>query len=343
MQAPGNAAGAARRPAGSFPRVPSWPRVGRVITVRVLSEGKILGGGKELLDREGPKWVDVEAPIAEELTPLAKRYGLHPLAIEDALHLDQRPKLEEYPGHLFVVLHAFQAASADPADLALIEQHFFIGPDWVITVHERHARAIDEAVRRFTSDPAGTFARGPDFIAYCIADGLADQNFPILDALADELEELEDKIFEHAEPSQLQRVFGLKRALVTLRRILSPQRDVVGMLSRRGLPNIQERTTLYFRDIYDHLVRIYEQIDAERDLLTGALEAYLSAIANRTNDITKQLTIFATIFLPLSFVTGFFGQNFPQVAWPPLFWVMMGTVIAVPLVLWWWFWRKGWI
>jgi len=170
-----------------------------------------------------------------------------------------------------------------------------------------------------------------------------DQNFPILDRFNDELEELESAIFERVKPEQLQRIFEMKRALVTLRRVLSPQRDVLGLLAKRGVPNVGERTALYFRDVYDHLVRLYEQIDSGRDLLGNAMDGYLSMVANRTNDITKQLTIFATIFLPLSFITGFFGQNFEHLNGPGFFWLMLGSVVTLPVVMLFWFKHKQWI
>ena len=177
-------------------------------------------------------------------------------------------------------------------------------------------------------EPRATLERGVDFLLYLLADALVDRNFPILDRFNDELEDLESAIFENVKPEHLQRIFEMKRALVTLRRVLSPQRDVLGLLAQRGIPNVGERTTLYFRDIYDHLVRLYEQIDSGRDLLGNVMDGYLSMVANRTNDITKQLTIFATIFLPLSFITGFFGQNFEHLNGPGFFWLMLGSVIA---------------
>jgi magnesium transporter len=145
------------------------------------------------------------------------------------------------------------------------------------------------------------------------------------------------------EPQQMQRIFELKRMLVSLRRVLSPQRDVMAILARRGIPNVQERTVLYFRDVYDHLVRLYEQIDAGRDLVGNVMDGYLSMVANRSNEITKQLTIISTIFLPLAFITGFFGQNFEVLSHRGFFWVMMVAVFGLPIGLRFWFKHKQWI
>ncbi|HEX8821036.1 MAG TPA: magnesium/cobalt transporter CorA [Archangium sp.] len=314
-----------------------------MIQVLLLNEGKAVSGGEELLAQPGPKWIDVLNTTEEEMTRLGERYGLHKLAMEDCLHLDQRPKLEEYPNHQFIVLQGFTASAGDVCDLTLHEHHFFLGPDWIISVHELPFEGLEQVRRRVLDDPQTMRGRGVDFLLYLMADALMDRNFPILDSFNDELEDLESAIFENAKPEQLQRIFELKRGLVTLRRVLSPQRDVLGLLARRGIPNVQERTALYFRDVYDHLIRLYEQIDAGRDLLGNVMDGYLSMMANRTNDITKQLTIFSTIFLPLSFITGFFGQNFDLLSHRGYFWLMMGMVISLPVTLMFWFRRKNWI
>lgn len=312
--------------------------------VTVYGEGGALqSGGEELLGSRGVTWIDVEAPAAETLEPLAKRFGLHRLAIEDCLHLDQRPKLEEYPNHQFIVLQAFAGDGEALPELQVDEMHFFLGPDWVISVHENHSEAVEAARKRLTADPAGTLGRGPDFLVYLVADAMIDRCFPLLDRFNDELESLEDQVFEKPAHQHLEQAFRLKRALVLMRRVLSPQRDVVGLLARRGIPHVHDRTTLYFRDVYDHLVRIYEQIDSARDLLGNVMDGYLSVLANRTNDITKQLTIFATIFLPLSFITGFFGQNFDVLSRPVFFALMLVLTVTLPIGLLAWFRRRGWL
>lgn len=312
------------------------------IQVCVLTEGRVLTGGEELLEQPGPKWIDVLGPDEEGLKRLAERYTLHKLAVEDCLHLDQRPKLEEYPTHQFIVLQGFTVGK-DICDLTLHEHHFFLGPDWLISVHEFPFDPHDEVRRRVVNDPRGTLGRGADFVLYLLADVLMDRQFPILDSFSDELEDMEVAIFEQPDKSQLQRIFDLKRMLVTFRRVLSPQRDVVGLLSRGGIANVHERTTLYFRDVYDHLVRLYEQIDAGRDFLGNAMDAYLSMVANKTNDITKQLTIFSTIFLPLSFIVGFFGQNFDVLSGQGFYYAMWVMIVAFPITLIFWFKHKRWI
>jgi magnesium transporter len=315
-----------------------------MIRVMHLSDDQaaLIETDERAVDRPGLKWIDVLAPTEQLLEPLAKRFGLHKLAVEDCLHLGQRPKFEEYPNHHFIVLQGF-SCSSDVSQPLLHELHTFLGPDWVITIHEHPLPALEVARMRMAAEPSGSFGRGADFVAYAVADALVDGNLPVLDAFTAELEELEEQIFEHSRPSQLERLFALKRTLVHLRKVLSPQRDVVGLLSRRGMTHVQDRTTLYFRDVYDHLVRVYEQLEAARDLLGNAKDAWLSVVANRTNDITKQLTIFATLFLPLSFITGFFGQNFDVLSGRGYLWSMLALVFLVPVVLVGWFRYKRWI
>jgi magnesium transporter len=314
-----------------------------MLRVRLYDNGRLLDGDEALLANPGPKWIDVLEPNEEVLLKLGERYGLHKLAIEDCLHLDQRPKLEEYGNHQFLVLQGFSTPTEKWSDLELHELHFFIGSDWLITVHNKTHMAIDQTHKRLEADPANTIGKGVDFVTYLLADALVDRNFPLLDCFNEALEDLEERIFAgYPNRSMLQETFELKRALVLVRRVLSPQRDIVGLLSRRGVPQVQEKTALYFRDVYDHLVRIYEQLEAARDLVGNVVEAYLSQVANRTNEVTKQLTIFASIFLPLSFIVGFFGQNFDILSNQYDFAFMLGAIVLIPIVMVAWFRHKEW-
>ncbi len=318
-------------------------------TVTVLAEDGTLRVSDDVLgqdDGAGPRWIDVTDPTPEVMEVLRVRHGIHRLAVEDCLKLGQRPKLEEYPNHPFLVLQGFgQGESATTPHLR--EIHFILFPDLLITVHRGARPVMEEARRRLSSDPQGLFGRGVDFIAYTVADALMDGNFPVVEALEEAIEDLEADVVENAHGRHLPNMSRLRRAAVEIRRVLSPQRDVLALLARRGAGVgsglVQERTALYFRDVYDHLIRIIEQLDASRELLTSAREAWLSVLANRTNDVTKQLTIFATIFLPLSFITGFFGQNFHELQGAGYFWLMLASVVLVPIGLVVWFRYKEWI
>ncbi|MFN0063579.1 MAG: magnesium transporter CorA family protein [Myxococcaceae bacterium] len=301
-------------------------------------------GGEALLAEPGFKWIDVEAQDEAVMARLGNRLGLHPLAVEDALHFDQRPKLEDYPNHLFFVLHGHRKAeAAEDASLEPYELHFYLGTDWLLTVHDVGVLPLDAEWAHVGLDCAMTLSRGADFVAYQVADAVVSDHFPLLDKLSDDADNLWDAIFEGG-PSQEKsgRVFGLKRMLSSVRRLLAPQRDVLAILSREGVRHVQTKHAIYFRDVYDHLVRVHEQLEDAREQVTSALEAQVSVLANRTNEITKQLTLFAAIFLPLSFIAGFFGQNFEVLSRPPFFVAMCVAMVTVPLVQWLWFRHKHW-
>jgi magnesium transporter len=318
-----------------------------------LHEGRIeLSEGGEIVAPPGEgvlRWIDLREQDPPRLELLRERFGLHPLAIEDCGHLDQRPKMEEYREHLFLVTQGFAAQGEKVEELELQELHSFLGERFLITVHLHEIRAIEEVWARLAGEP-NLLERGVDFAYYLIADGIVDDVFPILDLIADELEELEDSVLGSPRREDLHRMFELKRHLVSMRKVLSPQRDVFGLLSKRGDPRVSERTALYLRDVYDHLVRINESIEANRDLLGDALDAYLSAVGQRTNEIMKHLTILSAIFLPLAFVVGFFGQNFDNFPFmrdwvhsDRLMWAMVILCVALPAGMLAWFKHKGWL
>lgn len=295
------------------------------------------------------RWIDCRAQDDEQLALLRSRFEFHPLALEDCAHHDQRPKVEEYEDHVFIVTQGFCCPSDTVQDLMLEELHAFLAERYLVTVHQSPIRTVEDVWARVTTEPR-LLGRGVDFVYYLIADGIVDDNFPILDRVSDELEELEDSILTGSQRRDLGRIFELKRQLVTMRKVLSPQRDVLGLLSKRGDVRISKRTAVYLRDVYDHLVRLNESIEANRDLLTNTLDAHLSAVGQRTNEIMKYLTLMSAVFLPLSFVVGFFGQNFdnlPLVSdWvhsDGLMWVMIVICVAMPAGMLAWFTHKRWL
>lgn len=290
------------------------------------------------------RWIDLSAHDQSELELLAERFGFHPLTLEDCAHFDQRAKLEEYGDYLFIVMHGLYCPGTDPRELEPLELHAFLGKGYLITVHEKPIAALDAAWRRALGD-AGLGRRGADFLYYLVIDAVVDTNFAHLDRLADALDEIEDAVLERPDRDDLAHIFALKRTLVTMRKTLSPQRDVLAILAKRGNAQISDRTSLYFRDVYDHLVRIYESIDAARDLLGNALDVYLSMVGQRTNEIMKSLTLLSAIFLPLTFVTGFFGQNFAHMPFDsdPLMWTMVAACAALPASMLVWFKSRKWL
>jgi magnesium transporter len=290
------------------------------------------------------RWIDIKEQTEAEMAILGERFRFHPLTLEDCLHFDQRPKVEEYENHLFVVLHAFSVADERSCDAAPKEVHIFLGREnYLISVHTSDIAPLEAVWKRAASD-SSLAARGADFLLYLISDAVVDANFPILDRINDSLEQIEDSVLERHDPADLTRIFELKRTLVLMRKVLSPQRDVFALLARRGDPRISEKTSLYFRDVYDHLVRIYESIDAGRDLLGNALDAYLSMTSSRTNEIVKRLTLLSAVFLPLTFITGFFGQNFEHLPFhsDALMYAMIATCVIIPSAMVFVFKRSGW-
>jgi magnesium transporter len=303
------------------------------------------------------RWVDLRGE-EQVLERLRAEFSFHPLAIEDCRVFDQRPKLEEYRDHLFLVTQSFatsesQAGSGtsplEHVGLELHELHAFLGKNYLVTVHAGDIPALEQVWKRVAENGA-LLERGVDFVYYLIASRLVEANFPLLDSITDELEEIEDRVLSSPAQRDLTRIFELKRRLVLMRKVLSPQRDTMVMLARRGDARVSERSSHYFRDVHDQLVRLNESIEANRDLLSNALDAYLSAVSNRTNEIMKSLTLLSAVFLPLAFIVGFFGQNFtdfPGLAnWvenDALMYVMLGLCSGTPIAMLVWFRSRRWI
>jgi magnesium transporter len=287
-------------------------------------------------------WIDAEAELPEALNALGREFELHPITTEDFINRNQRPKVEEFDQYVFVVIHALQAIRGDDLDVA--ELHVVLKRNCLLTVHDRPLEAVRRVFARCSADPRG-LQNGASFLLYLVSDALVDAYFPVLDALDDEIDALEDEVVETPGRSRMHRIVEIKRIVVQLRKVVSPQREVYNALSRRDYPYIDPRTAVYFRDVHDHLVRAFEIIDSCRDLVANTLEAYLASVSNRLGQIMKQLTVIATIFMPLSFLTGFFGMNFSRLPfdWAWLFWLTLAVMAALPVAMLGVFLRRGWI
>lgn len=295
------------------------------------------------LPDRGFVWVDVQGQTHDELVLLGERFGLHPLALEDCEHLDQRGKLEDFGDHLFLVVHGFTAGK-NPWELTLHELHIFFSARFVLTVHMEPHPALDGLWKSVQADPLSA-ERGTDHLLYRLCDLLADANFPVLERLSDEVEALEDRVLAPKGEDPMPSFIALKRALSHMRRVLSPQRDVFGQLLRRESPLVTEATTAYFRDIYDHLVRVVELVEVERELLGNARDAWFALLSQRTNEIMKRLTMASIIFLPLTFITGFFGMNFAHLPFDndALMLTMIASMLLVPVSMLVWFRQVKWL
>jgi magnesium transporter len=252
-------------------------------------------------------WLDLEDPSEERVHQLGEQLGLHPLTVEDSLEFGQRPRFEDYPGYAWLVVHGVDPG-ASAGEHLLREVHMIVSGAYVVTIHRRPLASLDDLRTRYADTPI----RSEQFLIYKILDAITTTFFPVLARVDDDIDEIEDAIIQSADEASLQRIFAIKRDLVAMRRVVTPLRDVFARNAERitDLPGLETDDRLYFRDLYDSMIRISDMVDSYRDLLSGATDMYLSTIANRQGEINKQLTVIATIFLPLTFITGFFGQNF---------------------------------
>jgi magnesium transporter len=297
---------------------------------------------ESLLTTERFFWLDLPQPAQGDFEVLRDVFKFHPLALEDSEHFGQRAKLDDYDDFVFLVVYG-----AVPDEDRLVEVHCFYSERYLITVHRDDAPAFAEVRRRYQK--RNKPVENPALLVYRIIDGLVDSFFPILADFDDRIDELENQIFLQAKEEQLQEIFAMKRLLVGMRKAVTPQRDMFASLigGVAELPGMTQESERYFRDIYDHLIRITDLIDTYRDLLTGAMDVFLSTASNRLNVVTKQLAVIATIFLPLSFITGFFGQNFGWMVghiggWPVFLGLGIGTELFALAVLLAFFKRRGW-
>ncbi|HST56885.1 MAG TPA: magnesium/cobalt transporter CorA [Solirubrobacteraceae bacterium] len=291
-------------------------------------------------------WLDLQDPSDQQIEQLGEIFGFHPLALEDSRSFDQRPKLDDYEDYMFLVFYG--ACEGQQTDEQLLrEVHLFVSGGYVVTLHHGEIKEFHGVRERTT----GQELRSEQFLIYLILDAVTDTFFPLLERIDEEIDAIEDAVIADPGEGQLQRIFALKRKLVALRRVVTPQRDIFarGIDRISELPGLQTDERDYFRDVYDHLIRISDLVDSYRDLLSGATDMHLSTVANRQGEVSKQLTIIATIFLPLTFITGFFGQNFAYLTshvidstWSFLVFGLGSLVISCLLLLV-YFKRKGWL
>ena len=284
----------------------------------------------------GVPWFDIADPASPDLDDLGRRFQLHELQIEDCRHRPQRAKVDEYGNYVFAVLKHLHT------DTELIFDDFdvFLGSNFLITVHRGDCPLLAKLCQRVKENRVERLDR----IFYVLMDLIVDEYLSVLDNSAEEISKVESQVLETPEPRVLSEIFRLKRKLIDFRRVASGMRDVVNAIIRREGGLVGDDLDPYFRDIYDHLVHVVDLVEAHRDLLTGSLDIYLSAVAQRTNDVVKVLTIYGTLALPLVIITGFFGMNL-HLPWSSNsngIWYATGLmVLSIALVLW-FFKQKRW-
>jgi magnesium transporter len=291
-------------------------------------------------------WLDLEGPSEERLHKLGDRLKLHPLTVQDALTFNERPKIEEFDNYMYLVIYGVDPGATSGSPL-LREVHMIVSGDYVITIHRRPFEALDDLRKRIQAHPI----RSEQFLIYKVLDATVTTFIPVLSRIDEDIDEIEQEVIDSPDEQSLHRIFGLKRDLVAMRRVVTPLRDVFARDAERitDLPGLEADDRLYFRDVYDSLIRVSDLVDSYRDLLSGATDMYLSTVANRQGEINKQLTVIATIFLPLTFLTGFFGQNFAYLTGHILdstwsfFAFGLGGLVVSTIGFWIFFRRKRWM
>jgi magnesium transporter len=290
-------------------------------------------------------WVDLAAPSIPESLILSDTFAFHPLSVEDAMSARQYPKAEAYDGYLYVILHGIDFGAGEHRFITH-DIDFFVGPNYLVTVHDGDSRAIIDLREHATRNPK-ILSEGPVALLHRIVDAMVDSYRPEMDKLEDRLDEIEKQIFEDPRPQLVRQILDEKRQVAGLRRIITPQRDVVGRLARRDFLDVSTEMSFRFRDVYDHLVRVADDVMIFQDRITGMLEAHLSNVSNRLNEVMKVLTILSTIFMPLTLLTGAFGMNVPLPHFPGSdavqFWWLVGISLAVVVAMLAMFRRKRWI
>ena len=291
-------------------------------------------------------WLDLHDPKPDQVSRLGELLHLHPLTIEDVSTFSERPKREHYDGYVSLVVYGVDEQAA-AGERLLREVHTLISGDWVVTLHPTPFSVLDTLRERVQRESLSREQR----LIFEILDTVLSSYAPVLDRVDDAIDEIEQDVIAHPREESLQRIFSLKRDLIAMRRVVTPMRDFFARDADEitHLPGMKPDDSLYFRDLYDTVVRTSDLIDSYRDLLSGATDMYLSTVANRQGEIAKQLTIIATIFLPLTFLTGFFGQNFAfltghiQNATWSFFVLGLGLLVASIIGFWFFFRRRGWL
>ncbi len=295
-------------------------------------------------------WVDLFGEsAADSRALLLETFGFHPLAVDDALEEAHVPKVDDWGEYLYLVLHAVVFDPRADESLHTRELDLFLGQNYVVSYRTESIAAVDRAWATCQRD-ARLLQKGPGRLLYKLADELVADYMPAVEAIDEAIDEVEDEVFGQPGPTLLERVFTLKRALLHLRRIVAPQREVLNKLARGDYRVLDDHDRVFFRDVYDHLVRLYDITEGLRDLLGGALDTYLSVVSNRMNEVMRTLTVITTLFMPVSFLVGFFGTNFFQPVVPLPVWtgrtafvLMMLAIVLLPAGMYLWIRKRAWM
>jgi magnesium transporter len=303
--------------------------------------------GEELLTAEttGAVWIDSTDRNSEIEAFLRDRLAVHPLVIEDIFGDRTTPKVEDYGSFVYIVMHGVRRDAQCPESLETIELDIVLGSNWVFTHHSLPTRSVEGLIEELQRNPR-VLLRGSAYVVHALLDHLTDHYLPVVDRFDDEIDEIEKSVVEEPSPAMLRKLFLMKRSLQKLRRLSTYHRDLLQRLARGEFELIPDKALPFFRDVYDHFVRIADLADSYREMVTAALEIYMSVTANRTNDIMKVLAMISTIMLPLTFIAGLYGMNFehiPEFKWTYGYPYALSLMAVVSLALCYFFRRRKWI
>ena len=294
---------------------------------------------------QGLLWVDVSGVEEVNAPFLERNFHFHHLTIEDSVAPRiHSPKIDDLGSYLFIIVHGInpvsEAEMPETAEMAL-----FLGSHFVVSVHRVPLHCIDD-VRRLVENNGPPMRHGADFLAHALIDVLIDNILPAIDEMTEKSEEIEEETIRNPRQSVLESILKLKRSTLKIHRVIAPQREIMNRLSRGEFPIIKEEARIYYRDVYDHLIRIEDFTQNIRDAAGDALDTYMSSVANRQNEIMKVMSMVATIFMPLTLIAGIYGMNFdnmPELGWSWGYFAVLGLMAVVAIVAIVWFWMRKWI
>ena len=348
----------ARRFPGSVPGLLDVPKSAGKPSIHIMAFGpgdlmerevSDLESIVEIRQKYATIWIDVvQFGDADLISEIGQKFGLHRLALEDAINTHQRPKVEEYEDHLFIVALMLDANGAINTE----QIAFFVGDGYVITFQERSGDCFENVRDRIRKATGRIRSAGADYTAYALLDAIIDNYFPALESIGDLLEVLEDRVIGSPEPANITELHNMKRALLLLRRAIWPHREMFNTLIRNEHPLIAKDTRPFLRDCYDHTVQLMDIVETYREMASGLVDVHISSVSVKLNEVMKVLTIVATIFIPLSFIASLYGMNFDRETSP---WNMpeLGWYLGYPFALFlmcasaaglvWYIWKKGWL
>ena len=297
-------------------------------------------------DKPTVTWINVDGiHDVDVIEKLGRNYAIHPLLLEDILNTEQRPKIEDFDDYLFVVLKML-SYDDERSEIDIEQVSLVLGPNYVISFQERVGDVFDPVRERIRNAKGRIRKMGADYLAYALLDSIVDSYFIILEKIGDKIEGLEEYLISKPDAKTLQTIHILKREMISLRRSIWPLREVISGISRKESSLIKEATEIFLRDVYDHTIQVIDTIENFRDMVSGMLDIYLSSLSNRMNEVMKVLTIFASIFIPLTFVAGIYGMNFahmPELGWKWGYFSALAVMACIGIAMLVYFKRKHWL